>query len=83
MLTRFWFKFEKSTEPSVLDLGCGITAYDLHDAETFLREEVFPLFEERRVLEVMTNIDVRTLEERHVRPNMGNPAVRGVWYPSI
>jgi hypothetical protein len=83
MLTRFWFKFGRSTEPSILDLGCGITAYDLKDAQAFLREKVFPIYGDQPVLEVVPNVDVRNLEERHVRPNMGNPAVRGVWFPLI
>jgi hypothetical protein len=27
------------------------------------------------------NIDVRTLDQRHVIPNMKDPTLRGVWFP--
>jgi hypothetical protein len=64
-------------------MGCGITAYDLVDAHKMLREQVFPLFGEGIVDEVVENVDVRTLDEKHVRPNMGNPAVRGIWFPLL
>ena len=83
MLIRFWFTFEKLAERSVLDMGCGITAYDLSDARSFLQEQVFPAYGLRTVTHVKEDVDVRTLEANHVRPNMGNPAVRGVWFPLI
>jgi hypothetical protein len=81
VLKRFWFSFEKSKQPNNLNLGCGITAYDLPDAQRFLREQVFPSCGELPVKEINEGVDVRTLDEKHVRPNMGNPAVRGVWFP--
>jgi hypothetical protein len=85
MLTRFWFKFRRTSPPDLLSMGVGITAYDLADARRMLREQVFPLYGEEPVdeAEVIENIDVRTLEEKHVRPNMGNPAARGVWFPML
>lgn len=85
MLRRFWFKFrrDRSKLLTVLDMGCGITAYDLEDARKVLREEVFQVHDEQPVEEIIEDIDVSTLEERHVRPNMGNPAVRGVWFPLL
>jgi len=64
-------------------MGCGITAYDVNDAYGFLREQVFPVFGEEPVDEIVENVDVSKLEERHVRPNMGNPVVRGVWFPLL
>jgi hypothetical protein len=64
-------------------MGCGITAYDAADAYTFLREQVFPTYGEEPVDEIVENVDVSTLDEGHVRPNMGNPVVRGVWFPLL
>ena len=32
MLHRYWFTFEKSVEPCILNLGCGVTAIDEADA---------------------------------------------------
>jgi hypothetical protein len=36
MLRRFWFDFEKSLSPSVVNFGCGVTAFDRADAEYLL-----------------------------------------------
>jgi hypothetical protein len=83
LLKRFWFKFAKSERPTALNIGCGITAYDLPDAEGILREKVFPSYGEQAIQEVVENVDIATLEEKHVRPNMGNPAARGVWFPLL
>jgi hypothetical protein len=46
-----------------------------------LRQQVFdggPLPPTRRVIE---DVDVSTLDAGHVRPNMGVPVWRGVWWP--
>jgi len=83
MLKRFWFTFALKAPLTGLSMGCGITAFDLEDARRMLREQVFPAFGEEAVDEIVENIDIRTLEENHVRPNMGNPAVRGVWFPLL
>jgi hypothetical protein len=82
-LTRYWFTFRRLARPTLLSLGCGITAYDLADAHRMLREKVFPIAGEQPIDDVIENIDVSTLEEKHVRPNMGNPVVRGVWFPML
>lgn len=81
MLSRFWFTFEKTNEPSILDVGCGITAFSLADADTLLHAKVIPAYGSRKVANVKENIDVSTLDPKHIRPNMGNPAIRGVWFP--
>ena len=62
-------------------MGCGVSATDLDDAEALLRESLFDgdLPTVRRVVE---DLDVRDLDENHVRPNMGDPSVRGVWFPA-
>jgi hypothetical protein len=81
MLQRFWFKFRNGAHPTILSLGCGVTAYDLSDAHEILREQVFSIYQEQLVVQVIADIDVSTLDEKHIRPNMGNPAVRGLWFP--
>jgi hypothetical protein len=84
MLTRFWFKFRVTSPPTGWGLGVGITAYDLADARRMLREQVVPIYGEPvDEPEVIEHIDIRTLEEKHVRPNIGNPVVRGVWFPPL
>lgn len=83
MLNRYWFKFAEGGNPAFLDLGCGITAYDEVDAREILRDEVFSLYGSRDVVEVIADVDIQTLEANHVRPNMGVPVWRGVWFPNL
>lgn len=83
MLRRYWFKFVPSEKLSCLHLGCGVTAYDEQDARRMLVEQVFPLFETHEVAEVIADIDVSSLEENHVLPNIGIPCNRGVWFPAL
>ncbi len=79
MLRRYWFSFVKSGLPSVLNIGCGVTAYDERDARSMLIDKVFPVFGARDVVSVAENVDVNSLDDGHVRPNMGIPSNRGVW----
>jgi len=74
LLTRYWFK----TGP---DTGLGVTGYSRGDAEQLLKKAGYASTDLRRVVEVVENIDVTTLDEGHIRPNMGPPSFRGVWYP--
>ncbi len=83
MLRRYWFEFAGSPLPSPLNAGCGITAFSEEDARGILRTEVFPLHGEREIVRVIVDVDVSTLEEDHVRPNMGSPVSRGAWFPRI
>jgi hypothetical protein len=79
-LHRYWVRFEEPT--ASLALGMGVTAVDRSDAETVLRASV--LFAHREfppILEMEEDVDVRELDRGHVLPNMGDPSVRGVWYP--
>ncbi|HYX72450.1 MAG TPA: hypothetical protein VE732_06750 [Nitrososphaera sp.] len=87
-LKRYWFEFdfsegEHSYGWNFLPFnGCGITAYDYDDAlrimrRFLLRGEGMPKF--TRVIE---NVDVSTLDKKHVLPNSGVPVWRGVWYPA-
>jgi hypothetical protein len=62
-------------------MGCGITAYDEEDAKRMLHERVFAIYPPCEIREVIVDVDVTTLEKNHVRPNMGPPALRGVWFP--
>ena len=87
-LTRFWFKFDKSpneTEDVISDYhlwGVGVTAYNLDDAISLLKELVFREHEMPSDYETIENIDVSKLDERHVLPNIYKaPSNRGVWFP--
>ena len=66
-----------------LGYGCGVTAYDEADAMKLKEAHLFPIYGTRTILEIVQDIDVRTLNEKKIRPNMGNPAVRGIWFACI
>jgi hypothetical protein len=74
LLKRFWFKTKDG-------FGVGVTAFSLADAR-FLIEEA-DLFYNYEVLEIVENIDIQTLDQGHVIPNMKPSSFRGVWFPMI
>jgi hypothetical protein len=78
-LRRFWIQFDQGDPnvPSSLRLGCGVTAWTRDDALFLLKRHVGDL-----VIRIVTeNVDVSTLDPRHILPNMAAPNVRGIWYP--
>lgn len=83
MLHRYWFRFLKSSEPSILNTGCGVTALNEEDARHLVRERVFPVHGEREIVDVVPDVDVSTLDQGHVIPNMTSPLPRGVWFPKL
>ena len=83
MLTRYWFEFVRDRQATALGLGCGITALNLEDARKILRQALFPLYGDRAVRRVIEGVEVSSLDETRVRPRMGNPTVRGVWFPVV
>jgi hypothetical protein len=46
-----------------------------------LRQEIFPLYGDRTVARVIEGVEVASLDGTGVRRRLGNPAVRGVWFP--
>ena len=74
ILIRYWFKTKRGH-------GIGVSAYSRDDAE-FLIKSANLLFE-YEVVEVIANVDITTLDQGHVIPNMGPPNFRGVWYPML
>lgn len=80
MLKRYWFRFEALPYPNPFNLGCGVTAYD-HDDAISLVMEGFGSLEIPEILECISDVDVSTLDHRHVLPNIGNLSIRGMWFP--
>lgn len=78
-LRRFWFEFEDP--PPTLGYGCGVTALSQSDAESLIQEQVLDGQPLPTVADVVEDVDVTTLDEGHVRPNMYPPNERGVWFP--
>jgi hypothetical protein len=73
MLKRYWF----ATKPG---LGYGVTAESREEAAELLRSFGYPRNGEA-VLAVTENIDLDTLDPKHIMPNAGPSVVRGVWFP--
>jgi hypothetical protein len=89
-MVRYWIQFEIApdeleTFPEYLLVGrgCGVTASDMKDAKHLLRDRLFRQSPIPTIKVVIENVDVSTLDEFHILPNIGVPVVRGVWYPKI
>jgi len=80
-LKRYWFTFEKFAERTPLSLGCGVTAHDYEDAVGLLREHVFKGKAEPTITNCVENVDIRSLDQGHVAPNIGSVVERGIWFP--
>jgi hypothetical protein len=80
-LRRYWFTFETLPYPSPLNLGCGITATSYDDAIGLMRQAMFGGGEGPAIRSCIEDVDVSTLDPKHVRPNMGLVVVRGIWFP--
>jgi hypothetical protein len=83
MLRRYWLELATTRTPSALNLGCGITAYDEADARRIFEDRVVTVFGSRAIMAMMADIDVSTLDQGHIRANMGDPSSRGVWFPLL
>ena len=82
MLRRLWIRFSPLPDDS-LSLGCGVTAYDYDDAVTLLKDRVFPESQVPEVIDVTENVDLSTLDQGRVIPNMEVPYFRVVWFPKV
>lgn len=84
-LHRYWFRWDgdlRELTPGAA-LGYGVTAVDRRDAERLLSAALLGGESLPTGAVVAEDVDVRDLDEGHVLPNMGDPSVRGVWYPRV
>lgn len=76
-LRRYWIEFDERV--AGVSRRFGVTAIDLDDALGLIgRAGAGPL---PRPTLVVADIDVSTLDEGHVLPNMDPPNWRGIWFP--
>lgn len=83
-MTRYWFEFKinsTSAFPPGIGIGCGVTAHDYADAIKLLDEKVFTRIKRPPFTKIIENIDIATLDQGHVIPNMKPPVSRGIWFP--
>jgi len=74
-LHRYWF-------PIPGHLGIGVTAQTEAEARALAvatRAECWP--KAPPVSEVIADVDIQTLDQKHVVPNMEAPIWAGVWFP--
>jgi hypothetical protein len=84
MLHRFWleFEFDKPEDaPFGVRPGCGVTARTQEEAMSLVQQRVFGGEAIPRIRKFVVDIDISTLDPGHIRPNMGNPIVPGIWFP--
>ena len=80
-LHKFWFQFEASPKPNVLNLGCGVTALSYEDALRVLKDRIFAERNLPGIIDCIKDVTQQQLDPKHVLPNMGNIEQYGVWFP--
>jgi hypothetical protein len=73
----YWLKFLEPAAFQGLGLGAGITARNSADAAALAQDA----FGDVRIASIDPVDDLSSLDQGHVRPNMGNILTRGVWFP--
>jgi hypothetical protein len=74
-LRRFWF-------PLPEHFGIGVTAPTEAQARALAEQARVALWPESAPLgAAVSDVDIRTLDQDHVVPNMEAPVWAGVWYP--
>ena len=79
-MRRYWLTFQAIGKPHPINLGCGVTAVGLEDALLMVRT-AFPDLSLGQPVTVAEDVDLSTLDERHILPNLGNVLEPGMWWP--
>jgi hypothetical protein len=74
----YWPTVENLPQFSELSFGAGITAYSEEEAKKIFAAA---FGDELRIADVRVIHAADEIEQNHVRPNMGNFLIRGIWYP--
>ena len=62
--------------------GCGVSGFDEEDCLALVRQQIFQGEELPEVRDRVPDVDVATLPQ-HLRDHLGNPSLRGVWFPPL
>jgi hypothetical protein len=73
-LRRFWFAIPGR-------LGIGVTAESRGEAEALAKHAAAKLRLPLDLSSVVEDVDIQSLDQKHVVPNIGPPNFRGVWFP--
>ncbi len=76
----YWITIIKQAEPAMygLQLGAGVTAISESDARKLFEAAFGTAYQ---IAQIHPITDMREIEQNHVRPNMGNWFMRGIWFP--
>lgn len=80
-LEKFWIRFKTIPKPTVLNLGSGVTAFSKEDAMTIVEERLYKIFNDLEIIDIITVASLNDLDEKHILPNIGDPCLRGIWFP--
>lgn len=84
-MIRYWFEFDfndyENNIPPGVYYGCGITAYNLEEALSLLRNKVFKKEDLPKITKTIENIDINELDHGKIIPNMRAPVYEGIWFP--
>ncbi|GGA92053.1 hypothetical protein [Puia dinghuensis] len=81
---RFWFEFDIKLAfgyPPGIGIGCGVTATSYEDALGIIDEKIFSYVKRPPIKEMVEDVDINTLDQGHIIPNMKSPMYRGIWFP--
>ena len=82
-MRRYWIQFAGTDLPIGFQMGCGITAHTRDDALGLLRA-IWPNQARAPVIsDVSEDVDIRSLDQKHVTPNVGDITKRGVCFPNV
>jgi hypothetical protein len=74
-LRHYWFPCEPGP-------GIGVTAFNLDEARG-LAENALVYLPGATITGVEEDVDVETLDSHLILPDLGPPAVHGIWYPML
>jgi hypothetical protein len=83
-LHRYWIEFDLAPyadPPMSIEMGLGVTAPSEEQALAIIQKRIFSGRPLPEMKSIARDLDVSTLDPKHIRPNMGNPALLGIWFP--
>ena len=76
MLRRFWFPLSRG-------FGIGVTAATENEAREMAEQTRERYFADAAFTGFVPDVEISSLDQRHVVPNAGPVVVHGVWYPCL
>ncbi len=87
MLKQFWFIIYPQDKFGPRNIG--VSANTLIEAKSIVLETLtkinYPNITQSQIenVEIIENVDIQSLDQNHVIPNMGVVVFKGVWFPNL